>query len=280
MAILNLFSPMKGNLRGLNLSYHQISPDGEPGQQLLHEQEKEDIENGFDEKFEKAQQWRKLFASIIALASVAILLAFVGYCFLGHTSTSSHESTTPTSAVESNLDDSRPPIGSPQGHSNSTDEPEFESDKANSEMFSSWKDCGSNAEQARSKGCHFDSMLSVWLHEDCRDTELMERYLSKGQYQWFRDISFESEIPDEEFRRGEHAAAVVRLDFHYAHCAYLWEMQMKAWTSGKPIVQSLFSYGHSVHCAGYLTEHSIPSNITKLAVGFDRCGFPDDSHRR
>ena len=47
---------------------------------------------------------------------------------------------------------------------------------------SSWQDCGSNADEARHRGCVFDVILVAWLPADCFDSELMETYLSDISY--------------------------------------------------------------------------------------------------
>ncbi len=143
-------------------------------------------------------------------------------------------------------------------------------------MFEDWKDCGKTADEARSKGCRFDLMLSSWVHEDCFDEKLMERYLFVGNYTWYRDYELLDAIPDEEIRRGDHHISYSSPQQHNAHCGYMWEVQMKAWMRGRPIPRALFSYPHTFHCAGWLVTRP-PTNNTLLITDFDRCGRPKRS---
>lgn len=98
-----------------------------------------------------------------------------------------------------------------------------------------WKDCGSSASEARAENFRFDLILTTWLHVSCIDTPLMERYLSAGQYSWFSGRSLTIPVADSVVRLGEHEHVYVRKDFHFSHCAYVWEMQMRAFRRGKEI---------------------------------------------
>lgn len=137
-----------------------------------------------------------------------------------------------------------------------------------------WKDCGSTASEARAKNCRFDLMLTTWLHVSCTDTPLMERYLSAGQYSWFSDRSLTIPVADSVVRRGEHERVYVRKDFHFAHCAYVWEMQMRAFREGKGIDNAIWEEEHTVHCASLLVDHTLKRNVTRLKAGFNKCGLP------
>ena len=59
---------------------------------------------------------------------------------------------------------------------------EFEED-----VFAGWQNCGSSVEEARAKGCFFDVMLHSWVSAECADKELMDEYLAKIPYHWYRD---------------------------------------------------------------------------------------------
>jgi hypothetical protein len=142
------------------------------------------------------------------------------------------------------------------------------------ELARQWHDCGEASDEARASGCKFDMMLSAWIHADCYDQELMEQYLSEGNYTWYRDNSFRQTISDAEVRLGNHEKIYSRVDFHYSHCAYVWEMQLRAYRTGKAIDLDVYNYLHTVHCANILVEHANPRNVTTLTVVFDKCGVP------
>lgn len=137
-----------------------------------------------------------------------------------------------------------------------------------------WKECGSNSTAARAAGCRFDLMLTAWIHEDCFDDELMESYLAAHEYKWYADSALTTTVPDAVVRQGDHFRVYVVPEFHYVHCAYMWEMQMRAWKGAGAIDQRIWDLGHSTHCGKLLLEHVLPRNYTRLTVAFDRCGIP------
>jgi hypothetical protein len=102
----------------------------------------------------------------------------------------------------------------------------------------------------------------------------MESYLSAHNYTWYRDPELTTPVPDEVVRLGDHVRVYVEPEFHYVHCAYMWEMQMRAWVNGKAVDKRIWNLGHSTHCGKLLVQHFLPRNYTKLTVGFDSCGVP------
>lgn len=137
-----------------------------------------------------------------------------------------------------------------------------------------WRGCGSNSTAARSNGCQFDVMLTAWIHADCFDEELLESYLAAHNYTWYADSNLSVPVPDEVVRAGDHFRVYVEPAFHYVHCAYMWEMQMRAWHGGRAIEHRIWELDHTVHCGKLLVEHVLPHNYTRLTVAFDRCGLP------
>ncbi|KAI9745505.1 MAG: hypothetical protein M1818_001039 [Claussenomyces sp. TS43310] len=133
-----------------------------------------------------------------------------------------------------------------------------------------WKDCGTTAAEAQLKNCRFDLMLTSWLHADCFDSQLMERYLSEHDYKWYADSDLKTILPDD----GALHRVFVEKEFHFVHCAYMWEMQMRAYRSGKAIDHNIWQYEHTVHCAKLLVSQQLPRNFTVLTVKFDSCGIP------
>jgi hypothetical protein len=154
-------------------------------------------------------------------------------------------------------------------------DPETLESEMDPSLFVGWKDCGSNVQEARSKGCFFDVMLHSWVHQDCFDKELMDKYLTQVPYHWYRDARFQEEITVEEMRRGEHGSAAVKLEEHGTHCAYVLEKNLRAIMNGKPAARSIYSVKHGVHCIGLLVDPSkIPGIFTQVVVEYDQCGIP------
>lgn len=147
---------------------------------------------------------------------------------------------------------------------------EFEED-----VFAGWQNCGSSVEEARAKGCFFDVMLHSWVSAECADKELMDEYLAKIPYHWYRDWKTKEEITVEEMRLGEHGTAAVKLEEHGTHCAYVLEKNIRALMNGKPLARSIYSIKHAVHCLGLLVDPStIPGDYTQVVVEYDQCGTP------
>ncbi|KAF2481525.1 hypothetical protein BDY17DRAFT_301483 [Neohortaea acidophila] len=161
------------------------------------------------------------------------------------------------------------------GTSNFAEDPETSESDVDVAIFAGWKDCGSSVEEARAKGCFFDVMLHSWVHEDCFDKELMDDYLTKVPYHWYRDWRHKEEITVEEMRLGEHGSAAVKLEEHGTHCAYVLEKNLRAIMNGKAVARSIYSVKHAVHCIGLLVDPSkIPGIYTEVVVEYDQCGIP------
>jgi hypothetical protein len=139
-----------------------------------------------------------------------------------------------------------------------------------------WLSCGKTPEEARSLGCVFDVLLSSWVHPDCHDPEFMESYVTKVKFPWFRYKNMTDPVQEAEVRLGEYKTLYCHQDFHYMHCMYMWEVQMRAWKYGLPVDSGSWNLGHSGHCAQLMLEPKpeYPKNFTKNRLGFFRCGRP------
>ena len=200
------------------------------------------------------------------LMTSTLLFALIAVCFLWHMKTldaPNHELQGPESSKAS--EEGTVVIPDPEA---------LESDM-DPELFAGWQDCGSNVQEARAKGCFFDVMLHSWLPEDCFDQALMDDYLTRVPYHWYRDAAFKDEISVEEMRRGEHGSAAVKLEEHGTHCAYVLEKNLRAIMKGKAVARSIYSVKHAVHCLGLLVDpKTIPGIYTEVVVEYDQCGIP------
>lgn len=133
------------------------------------------------------------------------------------------------------------------------------------------KRCGHSAEEARANDCHFDLMLTAWVPRDCFDEPLMESYISNHNYTWYSDKALTTTVPDNVVRRGEHHRVFVEKEFHYVHCAYMWEMQMRAYHAGIAMEYDISTVEHTTHCAHLLVDRVLPRNFTALTVKYDTC---------
>jgi hypothetical protein len=138
-----------------------------------------------------------------------------------------------------------------------------------------WQSCGNTSAEARALNCQFDIMLTSWVPSACSDPELSELYLARYSYKWYTDANLTHPFPDELMRRGDHHRVFTERHSHFAHCAYMWEMQMRAFWAGKRKVLGSWETEHSKHCANILVSQDLPRNWTKLTVAFERCGYLD-----
>jgi hypothetical protein len=110
------------------------------------------------------------------------------------------------------------------------------------------QDCGSNADEARAKGCVFDVMMQLWTPKDCFDSVLSDRFLEVGNWTWYADPGAQKIFTLEEMRKGEHDAVYVAQDYHKTHCIYAWEKLVRAMRNQQPLITELISYDHVIHC--------------------------------
>jgi hypothetical protein len=238
-------------------------PDGHARKALLAG---EDDDNGSESPPPyRSKHWRVISFYGLGTAS-ALLIGLITMCFFWHITI--HKSKSASQEIQ-------PSSIIPAEISNALENAEELQSEFDEDMFADWQDCGSSVEAARAKGCFFDVMLHSWINEECADKELMDEYLTKVPYHWYRDWESKEEITVEEMRRGEHGIAAVKVEEHGTHCAYVLEKNMRALMNGKPIARSIYSVKHAVHCLGLLVDPStIPGDYTQVVVEFDQCGIP------
>jgi hypothetical protein len=97
--------------------------------------------------------------------------------------------------------------------------------------------CGTNANEARDRGCNFDPLTFAWLPQACYDYNLTAEYLQLQDWQWWR------EQPDGSRRQlslinimqGSDETLYVTWEYHRQHCVYLWLKMHRAALAGNPI---------------------------------------------
>lgn len=141
-----------------------------------------------------------------------------------------------------------------------------------SEIFSEWKDCGHTFSEARSRGCVWDLMLGLWMHESCFNGVMMDRYLRERNHSFFYDRELTREMPEEVARKGE---LVLWGDagFHHRHCTYWVDTQVRSYITRRPIPSHLYDYGHTQHCLNYTLDHTVVLAL-RMDPTFSQCGFP------
>lgn len=109
-------------------------------------------------------------------------------------------------------------------------------------------DCGSNAEEARAKGCSYDVMMQEWTPNECIDWTLAERFLKNGNWTWYADSGAVNTYDDVAVAKGDHSVVFVDQSYHRHHCIFTWEKLVRALRTGRPLVSKLVDYDHVMHC--------------------------------
>lgn len=136
----------------------------------------------------------------------------------------------------------------PSSSPSPTPTPSSSSDDSTATEVLDISDCGSNAAEARDKGCIYDVMMQMWMPEACYDEKLSHRFLAQGNWTWWADPYATEILTDEKVKLGEHNVTYVSADYHKTHCIYAWEMLVRALRTQKPIIETAISYDHAVHC--------------------------------
>lgn len=268
MAIFSSFLKFERRSSRTNVPSHDDNgnPDGHIRKALLGDED----EHGSTETPPPYQSKHRRAITVTGLAAglaaFALLFGLLTLCFSWHIK---------AQCAQTDVQEIRYSSERTTGTSNTEDNTDTLGSGADVDIFANWKGCGSNVEEARAKDCFFDVMLHSWVHEDCFDKELMDSYLAKVPYHWYRDWKLKDEITVEEMRRGEHGTAAVNLEEHGTHCAYVLEKNLRATMNGKSMARSIFSVKHAVHCIGLIVEPStIPGDYTQVVVEYDQCGIP------
>ncbi|KAI9858801.1 MAG: hypothetical protein M1813_007268 [Trichoglossum hirsutum] len=109
-------------------------------------------------------------------------------------------------------------------------------------------DCGTNAETARKRGCHFDIMSFTWLRHECFDRELTEQFSREKKWQWSLNANGTSLVSEEQIRRGDVEVGWVTWEYHLTHCLYTWKKLNRAVGRGAPIDGSIALLDHTPLC--------------------------------
>lgn len=109
-------------------------------------------------------------------------------------------------------------------------------------------DCGSNADEARAKGCSYDVMMQEWTPPECIDWTLAERFLKNGNWTWYADSGAKHTYSPYEIALGNHDVVFVDQSYHRHHCIFTWERLVRAMRTQRPLVSKLVDYDHVMHC--------------------------------
>jgi hypothetical protein len=136
--------------------------------------------------------------------------------------------------------------------------------------------CGSSPAEARNLGCRFDVMSFSWLPAPCYDEELVEDFLSRKQWIYYRrplSNDFGNQVPMDEVLAGDYERLFVTWEFHKAHCAYMMRKLHRAILAGLLLDGYIGNYNHTKHCTEAMMEEGTDPNyiMTKIFTKYPSC---------
>lgn len=139
--------------------------------------------------------------------------------------------------------------------------------------------CGTTADEARARGCVFETTGFAWLPKECLDPtterEFLD-YLSANNMNLYHDFNATSEVSMNQVRLGDGPGFFVRQKYHLTHCLFLIKKMHRAVEQGRPVDGLIMPAHHTEHCVHQLLqpktfrEHEIQFSYTK----FPYCGRP------
>ena len=131
--------------------------------------------------------------------------------------------------------------------------------------------CGGSPSEARSRGCHFEPLMSSWTHPLCFFPEVAVLYDDMFErWNWFSDPHLTNIIDDpkaiDELRKGNYTVIFTSaLSSHDVHCLYAWRKLNYAMRNNHTWMDArTLDYSHSDHCAALVTESVSSQNSLSL----------------
>lgn len=134
--------------------------------------------------------------------------------------------------------------------------------------------CGNSPDEARKRGCRFESHNFAWTPPECYDEELNQKWDSKP-WGYSRDPEGTDLISSSEARQGDLEWAYVTLNQHMSHCILIWQKYQRAVMFNRPADNWTTSFAHTRHCGHMLVQwdlnHSEYNSI--LYTKYVSCGY-------
>ncbi|TQS32735.1 hypothetical protein Golomagni_06943 [Golovinomyces magnicellulatus] len=132
--------------------------------------------------------------------------------------------------------------------------------------------CGDTPESAIRNGCKFDIMSFAWSRPECFDAELMEEFLSRYNWTWWRDPAGQHAVSFRDVSAGQNPELFVSWEYHKAHCTFMWKKMHKAILHQKPLDSYIGNLHHTLHCEKMLLSHDTSLMEIKTVI---KTKYPD-----
>ncbi|KAI1176849.1 hypothetical protein F4777DRAFT_577564 [Nemania sp. FL0916] len=152
---------------------------------------------------------------------------------------------------------------------------------SNPAQFRMQSPCGSTPEEAKARGCHFDTISFCWLPDECYDPDLVATFEATRNWEYFEDPEGTKPISHEELVGGHANNLWVSWEYHLRHCMFMWmKLHRAVLAKGDPTRPLIDSYianlNHTNHCATILlTDRDVafPTLNTETLVKYPHCGM-------
>ncbi|KAF1959290.1 hypothetical protein CC80DRAFT_490246 [Byssothecium circinans] len=137
-----------------------------------------------------------------------------------------------------------------------------------------YNQCGTTADEARARGCVFETTGFTWLPRPCHDAQTEEEFLQHivaHELSIYRDANYTDIVPIPEVRLGNGPGFFVRQQYHVTHCLFLLKKLHRASASGKVLDGQIMPTHHTEHCVEMALK---PPGFRKDAVQLSYTKFP------
>jgi hypothetical protein len=137
--------------------------------------------------------------------------------------------------------------------------------------------CGTNSDEARARGCIFETTGFTWLAPECTDpateAEFLD-YIAKNELKYYRTENYTEEVGVEEIRRGNGPGFFVREQYHLTHCLFLMKKLHRMREKGAMIDGQIMPLHHTEHCMGQNLKALESTGFRKHDVQFSYTKYP------
>lgn len=113
--------------------------------------------------------------------------------------------------------------------------------------------CGTSVQEAKTFGCEYDILANHWVPSLCIDEEAIADYQSDESWYGYAHENRTDLLSLEDMGNGPHYFTSIR--DHILHCAMLWRKQYRAFSEGRPYLDSITAdREHTLHCVKYLID--------------------------
>ena len=121
--------------------------------------------------------------------------------------------------------------------------------------------CGKTPEEAQARGCQFDMLVTAWLPPRCIDRELVEEFMTVGNWDFYtkRNGTEEEKFStyDPSFIGSVNKTIWTTRRWHVTHCLFMFKKLSRALVNGWMTDAEAVSEPHTEHCMKTFIEQQL-----------------------